>query len=259
MRKRIDLLLVERDLAESRHKAQALLLAGQILVEGQKVEKPGQLVDSESEIRVLRQSPFVSRAGAKLEAALDHFQISVADRVCADLGASTGGFADCLLQHGARQVFAFDVGKGQLAWKLQSDPRVVIRDQFNVRRISAADLPDDISLISIDLSFISVTKVLPSLKEALSKKREHAKGECLELGMDVIVLVKPQFEVGRGEVGKGGIVRDAVKRKQALEAVEGFARRTGFRVIGSIPSPVPGAEGNREFLLYLQIPKGLLS
>jgi 23S rRNA (cytidine1920-2'-O)/16S rRNA (cytidine1409-2'-O)-methyltransferase len=259
MKRRIDQLLVERGLAESRHKAQALLLAGQVLVEGQKTEKPGQLVDSESQIRVLRQARFVSRAGAKLQAALDHFQISVAGRVCADLGASTGGFTDCLLQNGARQVVAFDVGRGQLAWKLRSDSRVVIRDQFNVRGIGAADLPNDISVISMDLSFISVTKVLPSLRRALSQKRDLAKREHLEPNIDVIVLVKPQFEVGKGEVGKGGIVRDSVKRNQALEAVEQFAGQTGFRVIGSIPSPVPGAEGNREFLLYLQVPKGLLS
>ncbi len=254
MKRRIDQLLVERGLAESRHKAQGLLLAGQVLVNEQKVEKPGQLVDSESQIRVLRQAPFVSRAGAKLKAALDHFQISVEGRVCADLGASTGGFADCLLQNGAGQVIAFDVGKGQLAWKLQSDPRVVIRDEFNVRRISAADLPDNISVISIDLSFISVTKVLPALKEALSSKREYP-----EFDIDVIVLVKPQFEVGKGEVGKGGIVRDSAKRNQALAAVEQSAREAGFKVVGSMPSPVAGAEGNQEFLLYLQILKGLLS
>jgi 23S rRNA (cytidine1920-2'-O)/16S rRNA (cytidine1409-2'-O)-methyltransferase len=259
MKRRIDLLLVEHGLAESRHRAQALLLAGQILVDGQKIEKPGHLTDSKAQIRVLRQSPFVSRAGAKLKAALNHFQISVAGRVCADLGASTGGFTDCLLQNGARQVIAFDVGKGQLAWKLQSDPRVVIRDQFNVRRIGAADLPDDISVISIDLSFISVTKVLPALKEALSQKRGLAKREYPQLDIDVIVLVKPQFEVGKGEVGRGGIVRDSAKRNQALETVQQFAQQTGFRVIGSMPSPVPGAEGNQEFLLYLRVLKGLLS
>jgi 23S rRNA (cytidine1920-2'-O)/16S rRNA (cytidine1409-2'-O)-methyltransferase len=257
MKKRIDQLLVERGLAESRHKAQALLLAGQVLVEAQKVQKPGQLVEGESQIRVLNQPQFVSRAGAKLQAALDHFHISVKGRVCADLGASTGGFTDCLLQNGARQIYAFDVGKGQLAWKLRTDPRVVVRDQFNVRRVSAADLPDDISVISIDLSFISVTKVLPSVKEALSQRGESAKREYLEPEIDVIVLVKPQFEVGKGEVGKGGIVRDSAKRTQTLEAVEQFARETGFRVVGSIPSPIPGAEGNQEFLLYLQIPKGL--
>ncbi len=252
MKQRIDQLLVERGFAESRQKAQALLLAGQILVEEQKIEKPGQLVEPDVKIRVLRQLPFASRAGVKLQAALDHFRISVAGRACADLGASTGGFTDCLLQNGACRVHAFDVGKGQLAWKLQSDPRVIVRDEFNVRTLSRADLPEDISFVSMDLSFISVTKVLPSLKESLVL-------ECRELPIDVIVLVKPQFEVGRGEVGKGGIVRNPVKRLSALEAVEEFARQIGFRVIGSIPSPLAGARGNQEFLLYLQPAKGLLS
>ncbi len=252
MKQRIDQLLVERGFAESRQKAQALLLAGQILVEEQKIEKPGQLVEPDVKIRVLRQLPFASRAGVKLQAALDHFRISVAGRACADLGASTGGFTDCLLQNGACRVHAFDVGKGQLAWKLQSDPRVIVRDEFNIRTLSRADLPEDISFVSMDLSFISVTKVLPSLKESLVL-------ECRELPIDVIVLVKPQFEVGRGEVGKGGIVRDPVKRLSALEAVEEFSRQIGFRVIGSIPSPLAGVRGNQEFLLYLQLAKGLLS
>src|SRR5512136_1480135 len=167
MKRRIDQLLVERGLAESRHKAQALLLAGQILVNEQKVEKPGQLIDPESRIRILHQLPFVSRAGAKLSAALDHFHISVAGRACADLGASTGGFTDCLLQNGACRVYAFDVGKGQLAWKLRSDPRVVVRDAYNVRELNPADLPEPLSFICMDLSFISVTKILPAVKDAI--------------------------------------------------------------------------------------------
>jgi 23S rRNA (cytidine1920-2'-O)/16S rRNA (cytidine1409-2'-O)-methyltransferase len=156
-------------------------------------------------------------------------------------------------------VHAFDVGKGQLAWGLQSDPRVIIRDEFNVRALSTADLPEDISFVSIDLSFISVAKVLPSLKESLLPHGASAQGECQEGAVDVIVLVKPQFEVGRGEVGKGGIVRDSVKRTRALQTIAEFARQTGFRVMGSIPSPVAGARGNQEFLLYLQLAKGLLS
>jgi 23S rRNA (cytidine1920-2'-O)/16S rRNA (cytidine1409-2'-O)-methyltransferase len=242
---------VERGLAESRQKAQALLLAGSILVGQQKVEKAGQLVDPESEIRVLHQLPFVSRAGAKLQSALDHFQISVAGRVCADLGASTGGFTDCLLQNGAREVYAFDVGKGQLAWKLRSDPRVVVRDGRNVRNLMAADLPENLSFVSMDLSFISVTKVLPSLKESFLLKNP----DCL----DVVVLVKPQFEAGKRDVGKGGIVRDPDKRAQALATVETFASQAGYRVIGTIPSPLPGMKGNQEFLLYLQVLKGLIS
>lgn len=244
-------MLVERGFAESRHKAQALLLAGQILVGEQKIEKPGQLVDPEADIRVLRQLPFASRAGAKLQAALDHFQISVAGRTCADLGASTGGFTDCLIQNGASLVYAFDVGKAQLAWKLQSDRRVVVRDQFNVRNLGPEDLPG-VSLVSIDLSFISITKILPALKESLTAARAALRAAS-SLAVDVIALVKPQFEVGKGEVGKGGIVRDQAKRIQTLEAVQESARQAGFKVLGSILSPVAGAQGNQEFLLYLQL------
>ncbi len=248
MKRRIDLLLVERGLAESRHKAQALLLAGQILVEEQKVEKPGQLVDAASDIRVLNQPAFASRAGAKLQAAIDHFHLSVSGRTCADLGASTGGFTDCLLQNGAGRVYAFDVGKGQLAWKLQSDARVVVRDGFNVRNLQPGDLPGEVSFVCMDLSFISVTKVLPAIKLSLDSPEA-----CRRIPVDIIVLVKPQFEVGKGEVGKGGIVRDPGKRLQALEGVESFARNSGFRTLGSIPSPIAGAQGNQEFLLYLQL------
>jgi len=259
MKRRIDQVLVERGFAESRQKAQALLLAGQILVGEQKIEKAGHLIDPGSEIRVLRQMPFASRAGAKLQAALDHFHISVAGKTCADLGASTGGFTDCLLQNGACTVYAFDVGKGQLAWRLRSDPRVFVRDGFNVRNLQPGDLPEPISLVSVDLSFISVTKILAALKHSLTAGGSLAKGERQGLPIDVIVLVKPQFEVGKGEVGRGGIVRDPVKRAKALEAVSESAAQRGFRVLGNIPSPVAGAQGNQEFLLHLQLAKGLIS
>jgi 23S rRNA (cytidine1920-2'-O)/16S rRNA (cytidine1409-2'-O)-methyltransferase len=257
MKHRIDQILVERGIAESRHKAQALLLAGRVLVNGQKVEKPGQQVDAEAEIRVLHQVQFASRAGAKLQGALDHFHISVAGRVCADLGASTGGFTDCLLQKGASRIYAFDVGHGQLDWRLRSDPRIVVRDGFNVRNLGPADLPPDVSFVCMDLSFISVTKVLLPLRDALASLSGGAGEKNQGVPFDVVVLVKPQFEVGRGEVGKGGIVRDPAKRLCALESVSEFSRRSGFIVAGSIPSPVPGAEGNQEFLLYLQLTKGL--
>jgi 23S rRNA (cytidine1920-2'-O)/16S rRNA (cytidine1409-2'-O)-methyltransferase len=277
MKRRIDQLLVERRITESRHKAQALLLAGRILVNEQKIEKPGQQVDSEAAIRVLHQAQFASRAGGKLQGALDHFQIPVAGRVCADLGASTGGFTDCLLQHGASRIYAFDVGHAQMDWKLRSDPRIVIRDGFNVRNLSPADLPADISFVCIDLSFISVTKILLPLRDALVRSQEsgvrsqnpesgirnpesiggRSDGTNAEISVDIVVLVKPQFEVGKGEVGKGGIVREPAKRLRALEAVSEFARQAGFVVAGSIPSPVAGAEGNQEFLLYLQLAKGL--
>ena len=228
MKRRIDQLIVERGLAESRHKAQALLLAGKILVNEQKVEKPGQMVDTDAEIRILGQLQYASRAGAKLQAALDHFHIPVSGRVCADLGASTGGFTDCLLQNGACTIYAFDVGKGQLAWKLQSDPRVIVRDEFNVRYLSPADLPWDVTVVSIDLSFISVTKVLPSLKKSLVLKVAAGDDELREQIVDIIVLVKPQFEAGKGEVGKGGVVRDPEKRRRILDSVEAFALNSGL-------------------------------
>jgi len=256
MKKRIDLLLVERGYAETRQKARALLLAGQVLVGEQKVTKAGQMVDAGSVIRILRQLPFVSRAGAKLQGALEHFRISAQGRICADLGASTGGFTDCLLQQGARRVTAFDVGRGLLAWKLQSDPRVTVRDGFNVRHLTATDLPEGVSLIVGDLSFISLTKILKPLREALA-------GAAAKPGeteyTDIILLVKPQFEVGRGDVGKGGIVRDADKQAGAVDSVADYARQAGYRIVGSVASPVTGAGGNQEFLLYLQLPTGVLS
>jgi len=227
MKKRVDQLLVEKGLAESRQKAQALLLAGQVLVCEQKVEKAGQLVEVSSEIRILQNLPFVSRAGKKLQAALEHFRIAVTDRVCADLGASTGGFTDCLLQNGARLVYAYDVGKGQLDWKLRCDSRVRVIDECNVRTLTPEALPENLSFVSMDLSFISVTKVLPSLKQAFLLKREPARDPACR-SLDIVVLVKPQFEVGRGEVGKGGIVRDPGKRLEALHAVEEFSIREGF-------------------------------
>lgn len=248
-------MLVERGLAGSRQKAQAMLLAGQVLVDCQKVDKPGCLVDVEAEIRVLGELPFASRAGSKLQAALDHFQINVSGRICADLGASTGGFTDCLLQNGAAKVHAFDVGKGLLDWRLRSDNRVVLHEGFNVRHITPSDLPDPVSLVTIDLSFISVTKVLLPLKNAL-----QSGGEGSERGpIDLVLLVKPQFEVGKGEVGKRGIVRDPEKRLAVLIAVTEFAVHAGYRAVGSIRSPITGAKGNLEFLLYLQLNPGLSS
>ena len=248
MRRRIDQLLTDRGLAESRHRAQALLLAGQVLVDEQKVEKPGKMVAEDAAIRILGQLRYVSRAGSKLEAALDHFGISVEGLICADLGASTGGFTDCLLQRGARTVYAFDVGKGQLVWKLQNDARVIIRDEFNVRGLTAADLPDDLAFVCMDLSFISLTKILIPLKTAIEARFEGNAGRIV----DVVALVKPQFEAGREEVGKGGIVRDPEVRQRTLDTVAAFSEVNGYEVQGSIPSPLPGAEGNLEFLLHLR-------
>jgi 23S rRNA (cytidine1920-2'-O)/16S rRNA (cytidine1409-2'-O)-methyltransferase len=258
-KRRIDLLLVELGIAESRHKAQGLLLAGQIMVDGQKVEKTGHLVRPDAEIRVLGRERFVSRAGAKLQAALEAFPIAVSGRVCVDLGASTGGFTDCLLQNGAAVVHSFDVGKGQLDWKLRSDPRVIVHDEFNVRYLAACDLPDGVSLVCGDLSFISLTKILLPVRDALLGKMRLESGAGAAAPVDLVLLVKPQFEVGKGEVGKGGIVRDAGKRTAAVEAVAHFARESGFAPQGWIASPVAGSKGNQEFLLYLQLSSDLSS
>jgi 23S rRNA (cytidine1920-2'-O)/16S rRNA (cytidine1409-2'-O)-methyltransferase len=251
--RRIDQLLVERGFAESRHKAQALLLAGHVLVNEQKVEKAARLVDADATIRILGEMPFVSRAGAKLQAALDHFRIVVAGRICADLGSSTGGFTDCLLQNGALSVHAYDVGAGQLAWKLRSDPRVVVHGACNVRFLTAQHLPEQVSLVTVDLSFISLTKILVPVRNALLARTAAWKQRPADFRVDLVLLVKPQFEVGKGEVGKGGIVRDEAKQLAALAAVERFAAASGLVVCGDLPSPVSGAKGNREFLLHLQL------
>jgi 23S rRNA (cytidine1920-2'-O)/16S rRNA (cytidine1409-2'-O)-methyltransferase len=251
-RKRIDLLLVERGHAESRHKAQAMLLAGQVLVNEQKVEKPGRLVDCDAAVRILGEMPFVSRGGNKLQAALDHFGISVPGRVCADLGASTGGFTDCLLRNGAAIVHTYDVGAGQLAWKLRTNPLVVTHHHCNVRFLKAEDLPQGISLVVVDLSFISLTKILIPLRDALRAGPTGGTERLPGFHIDLILLVKPQFEVGKGEVGKGGIVRDDTKQLAALADVARHASAAGFIERGRLPSPILGTEGNREFLLHLQ-------
>jgi len=253
IRRRIDQLMVERGFAESRHKAQALLMAGQVLVGSEKVEKPGKLVDADAPLRILGATPFVSRAGGKLQAALNHFAISARGRICADLGAATGGFTDCLLQNGALAVHAYDVGAGQLAWKLSSDPRVVLHRRCNVRFLTAQDLPEGITLIAVDLSFISLTKVLVPVRDAVRARISPSDLKAAGCQADLILLVKPQFEVGRRDVGKGGIVRDPTKQRAALADVERFAGESGFAVGGSLPSPITGTGGNQEFLLHLQL------
>ena len=237
MKLRLDQLLVDRGLAESRNKAQALILAGEVTVNGQKAGKAGQTVDVESRIALLAPPRFVSRGGAKLEAALEHFAIRVQDRICLDIGSSTGGFTDCLLQHGAKRVYAFDVGTNQLDWKLRNDPRVVLREQVNARYLTAADVPEPIDLAVCDVSFISVTMILPVLPSLLTPVGE------------MVILVKPQFEVERAQVGKGGIVRDPALHQAACLRVERAVQALGYRT-SLMPSPLPGAEGNLEFLLY---------
>ena len=237
MKPRLDRLLVERGLAASREKAQALIMAGEVLVDGQKAEKPGQPVAVECRLEVLARPPFVSRGGLKLDAALDHFAILVTGRVCLDIGASTGGFTDCLLQRGARRVHAVDVGSGQLDWKIRSDPRVVVHEKLNARYLRGEDIGEPVGLAVYDVSFISVTLILPAAMP------------LLQPGGEMVILVKPQFEVGKGQVGRGGIVREPVLQEAACRRVNEAARQLGFET-SIMESPILGAEGNREFLLY---------
>lgn len=236
-RRRLDDLLVERGLVQTRAKARALILAGQVLVNRQQGFKPGQLVAAESPLEIIQAPRYVSRGGQKLEAALDHFRIRVEGRTCLDVGASTGGFTDCLLQRGARRVYAVDVGSGQLDWKLRTDPRVVAVEGVNARHLGPEHVPEPVDLATCDVSFISVTLILPRLASLLSSPGE------------MVILVKPQFEVGRGQVGKGGVVRDPGLQQAACRKVCEAAEALGFRAEW-IESPIRGAQGNREFLLY---------
>lgn len=241
---RIDELLVERGLAPTRQKARALVLAGLVVAGDRRVDKPGQRVDPASEVRLKGECcPYVSRGGLKLEAGIRAFDVRPEGRVCADVGASTGGFTDCLLQHGARRVYAIDVGYGQLAWKLRQDPRVVSLERQNIRTLPPDAVPEPVDLAVVDTSFISLALVLPRI------------WDLLRPGGEVVALVKPQFEVGREHVGKGGVVRDPELRRQALERVLDTARRIGYEVLGTVESPVPGAKkGNVEFLAHLLRP-----
>ncbi len=243
-RRRLDQLLVDRSLAPTREKAKALILARQVLVNGQPSGKPGQEIDLASQIEVLRPLPYVSRAGAKLAAALDHFHISPAGCVCIDIGSSTGGFTDCLLQRGAALVYAIDSGTGQLDWKLRNDPRVVVRERTNARYLSPADFTHLPTLAVCDVSFISVTMILPALDGILRAGREQDGGKS-----EMVILVKPQFELERRLVGQGGIVRDPALHERACRRVSEAVASLGYHC-AIIPSPVLGAEGNQEFLLY---------
>jgi len=241
-RERIDKLLVDRGLAESRTKAQALIMSGVVLVNEQRVDKPSQQFDPNSVVRVKGgddpTSRYVGRGGLKLEAALREFQIDVEGLVCLDVGASTGGFTDCLLQHDAKKVVAIDVGHNQIDWRLRNDPRVEIREGVNARYLQPEDFSQEFDLAVIDVSFISVTKVLPAVVPLIGERGS------------IVTLVKPQFEVGRGEVGGGGIVRDPEKRLRAVEEVKTAAVSLGLKVVNTIESPIQGAEGNIEFLVH---------
>ncbi|GBD11944.1 16S/23S rRNA (cytidine-2'-O)-methyltransferase TlyA [bacterium HR23] len=237
---RLDALLVERGLAPTREKAQALVLAGQVVVEGRPARTPGQMVAPSARLAVAAPLPYVSRGGIKLAHALDTFCIPVKGMVCLDVGASTGGFTDCLLQRGARRVYAVDVGRGQLDIRLRRDPRVVVMEGVNARY--PFPLPEPVDLITVDVSFISLLLVLPSVVRHLAH------------GGPVLCLVKPQFEAPRGSVGKGGVVRDPQVHAQAIAKVALWAIGQGWRVRGITPSPLLGDKGNREFFLYLEVP-----
>jgi len=244
-KKRLDVLLVERGLVESRERGRRLIRAGQVLVDGRVVDKPGAQVAGGADIRLQAKLPYVSRGGLKLEAALDKFDVQVTGAVAADVGASTGGFTDCLLQRGARKVYAIDVGYGQLAWRLRRDPRVVVMERINVRYLES--LPEPIDLATVDVSFISLELVLPNVVGWLKPTG------------DIIALIKPQFEAGRAEVGKGGVVKDPEVHRAVLAKVLGWALDHGLTVQGLMTSSLRGPAGNVEFLAHLSKGRGEVS
>jgi 23S rRNA (cytidine1920-2'-O)/16S rRNA (cytidine1409-2'-O)-methyltransferase len=237
-KRRLDVLLVELGLAETRAKAQALVLAGQVVVADQRVDKPGVQVPANADVRLKGEGlRYVSRGGLKLERALDAFGLDPAGKICADIGASTGGFTDCLLQRGAVKVYAIDVGYGQLHEKLRQDARVISKERVNARMLQAEDLPEPVDLLVMDVSFISLTQVLPAVLPYLRP------------GGELVTLVKPQFEVGREGVGKGGVVKDAGLRQGAIDKIIAFVKDAGLDVRGVVDSPIAGPAGNLEALL----------
>ncbi len=240
LKERLDRILVSRKIAETVETAQAMIYAGEIYIDEQISDKPGRLYRTDVALRVKQKCPYVSRGGLKLEKALTHFSISPADLICLDIGASTGGFTDCLLQHKAKKVHAVDVAYGQLAWKIRQDPRVVVLERFNARAITAKDINGDrIELAVMDVSFISLTALLPQLTKIFAEKTA------------IVALIKPQFELPRHEVGQKGVVREPSLHQKAIDKIENFVRQTGLISRGTVPSPILGPKGNREFLIYL--------
>lgn len=237
---RADLLLVEKGLETSRERAKALIMSGLVFANGTKIDKPGDEVDKESEIYIKQQLAYVSRGGLKLEKAMKAFDITLQEKCCMDVGASTGGFTDCMLQNGASKVYAVDVGYGQLAWKLRTDPRVVNFERTNIRYLTREQVPDTIDFFSVDISFISLTLALPTIQTLIAPAGQ---GVC---------LIKPQFEAGRENVGKKGVVRDPEIHAMVIEKIYQFAQTLGFGVCGLDFSPVKGPEGNIEYLIYLK-------
>lgn len=258
-KRRLDNLLIERGIIQSRERAKGLILSGDVRVNGHPVNKAGTLIEETAEIELTdKDIPYVSRGGLKLEEAIKKFNINIKDKTAIDIGASTGGFTDCLLKYGAKRVYAVDVGYGQLAWKLRKDPRVVVIERKNIRYIKPSDIRPPISpllqkegkgevvgeladITTIDVSFISLKLVLPVVKNLLKEKGK------------IIALIKPQFEVGKGEVGKGGVVREKEKHERVISEIESFAIDLGFKVLNVTESPITGQKGNVEFLIYLRI------
>ena len=240
LKRRLDIALVKKGLASSRQQARGLIMAGRVLVNRLPVEKPGAQVGERDELTIRGDEPeYASRGGIKLQAAIEGFGIRVENSVCMDVGASTGGFTDCLLKHGAAQVFAVDVGYGQLAWRLRQDPKVVVIERTNIRHMPFEKIGCRVNLVTIDVSFISLKIVVPAVRTFM-----HADGR-------IIALIKPQFEVGKDAVGKGGVVRDPQRHREVLIELEGFFQRIGLATQDTIPSPITGPKGNREFLTLL--------
>ena len=239
-KERLDVLLVQRGLCPSREKAQRVIMAGGVFSGGTRLDKASQQLPADTPLEVREADRYVGRGGHKLEAALTHFAIDPSGRVCLDVGASTGGFTDCLLQHGAARVYALDVGHGQLDWKIRNDPRVVVMEHHNARHLQPGDLPEKADLVVADVSFISLTLVLPPAAGVLTD------------GGVILALIKPQFELSRAEVGRGGVVRDEALRDKAVEKIRGFAAGAGWTWGGVVASPLAGADGNREFLGLLR-------
>jgi 23S rRNA (cytidine1920-2'-O)/16S rRNA (cytidine1409-2'-O)-methyltransferase len=240
-KERLDKLLVEKGMVQSRERARALIMEGRITVDGQTLDKPGSLVRGDAHLQIQGQDlPYVSRGGLKLEAALEAFGVDPEGKVVIDVGASTGGFTDCVLQKGAKKVYAIDVGYGQLAWKLQKDPRVINLERRNIRYLKREEVSEEADLILVDTSFISIEKFLP-----------HLVGFLKEEG-DLLCLIKPQFEVGKGEVGKGGVVKDSKLHQKVVDRISQFGRELGLTVRGIIESPLLGPKGNKEFFIRLK-------
>ena len=242
--KRLDLFVCEKGLAESRTKARAIIMAGNVYVDGERTDKPGTLVNNNSKIEIKSNKPkYVSRGGLKLEKGLEHFNIDALGKICLDIGASTGGFTDCLLKKGALKVYAFDVGHGQLNWDLRNDSRVVVKEKINCRYLEKSDVGELVDIITIDVSFISLTLIIEPAMKVLKEKGE------------LIALIKPQFEVGKNEVGKGGVVKDSKLHEKVKDKIANHLNKVGFQVVGITESPILGADGNKEFLIYARISK----